>query len=283
MPRFAPDGGDGGEGSTAGLANQDLSNVQYGVQPGTEENAVEDSTAGDPQKEFEELIKGKYKDQYNARVQDTVTKRLKSSKEITEKYNQLAPTLSLLSQKYGVTEGDIEALSKAIEEDSTYYEDEALERGISVEQLKEIKRIERENSALRQQMEERQTQENADRLYNTWIQQEAETKKVYPNFSLQTELQNQQFVDLIRSNIDVKSAYEVCHLGEIIPRAMEFASQSVQSKLANNIRANGMRPAEGASSSNSGSMTKSNVASLSDQDVDEILRRVQRGERISFS
>ena len=40
--------------------------------------------ASDPEAEFEELIRGKYKQQYNARVQDIVQKRLKSQNKTHE-------------------------------------------------------------------------------------------------------------------------------------------------------------------------------------------------------
>lgn len=57
----------------------------------------------------------------------------------------------MLAQKYGVDPGDLEKLSSAIEEDDSYYEDEATRRGLTVQQLKEMKRIERENETLRPQ------------------------------------------------------------------------------------------------------------------------------------
>ena len=50
---------------------------------------------------------------------------------------------------------DAAALTKAIEEDDSFFEDEALERGIPVEQLKEIRKMERENADLKRQMAEK--------------------------------------------------------------------------------------------------------------------------------
>ena len=281
----AGDGGTAqGPGVTAPVAGEQkgvknpLANVKYGIQ----ENAPVAEVNMDSNAEFEALIKGKYKEQYDARVQDTIQKRLKGQKDIVDKYNALTPTLEMMAKKYGVDASDIDALSKAIEEDNSFYEDEALEKGMTVQQLKEVKKMERENAALKAQMEEAQRQENGKKLYSQWMSQADETKKVYPSFDLQAEMQNQKFVDLLRSNIDVRTAYEVTHKDEIIAGAMQFTAKTVEQKVANKIAANGARPIENGMSSQSSSLVKSDVSQLSKADRAEIIRRVQRGEKIKF-
>ena len=288
-------GGDGGTGATGATgatataavsqkgAKNPLANVVYGKQeeasPAAEVNqtATEDRNA-----KFEELIKGEYKDLYDQRVQDTIQKRLKSSKETVDKYNELTPTLEILAKKYGVDASDIKALNKAIEEDDTYFEEEALEKGITVEQLKEIRKIERENADLKKQMEERSRKENADRIYAQWLDQAKQTKTVYPSFDFQVELQNPEFANLLRNNIPVRTAYEVIHKDDIIHGAMQFTAKTVEQKLTNKIIANGARPAENGNSSQSATVVKSDVSQLSKADRQEIIRRVQRGEKIRF-
>ena len=261
-----------------------LANVKYGIQEESVAPAAEVQTAAQPDRnaEFEKLIKGEYKAEYDARVQDTVQKRLKGQKDIVDKFNALNPTLETLAKKYGVDAGDIEALNKAIQEDDSYYEQEALEKGMTVQQLKEIKKMERENADLKAQMEEAQRQENGKKLYAAWMQQADEAKKVYPSFDLRAEMNNPKFVDLLRSNIDVRTAYEVLHKDEIIPAAMQFTAKTVESKLAKSIAANGARPSENGMSSQSAAVVKSDVSQLSKADRAEIIRRVQRGEKIRF-
>lgn len=271
---------------TKGAKSNPLANVKYGIQeeaaPAAEVQEVSTVAQPDRNAEFEKLIKGEYKDLYDARVQDTIQKRLKSSKETVDRYNALTPTLEMLAKKYGVDATDIESLNKAIQEDDSYYEEEALEKGISVQQLKEIRKMERENAALKAQMEEAQRQENGKKLYSQWMQQADETKKVYPSFDIQTEMKNQKFLDLLKSNIDVRTAYEVTHKDEIIQGAMQFTAQTVESKLAKKIASNGTRPSENGMSSQSASVVKSDVSQLSKADRAEIIRRVQRGEKIRF-
>ena len=271
---------------TKGAKSNPLANVKYGIQeeaaPAAEVQTESTVAQPDRNAEFEKLIKGEYKDLYDARVQDTIQKRLKSSKETVDRYNALTPTLEMLAKKYGVDASDIESLNKAIQEDDSYYEEEALEKGITVQQLKEIRKMERENAELKAQMEEAQRQENGKKLYAAWMQQADETKKVYPSFNIQTEMNNPQFLALLRSNIDVRTAYEVTHKDEIIQGAMQFTAQTVESKLAKKIASNGSRPSENGMSSQSASVVKSDVSQLSRKDRDEIRRRVANGEKIRF-
>ena len=269
---------------TKGEKNNPLANVKYGIQEEAPAAEVQTETVAQPDRnaEFEKLIKGEYKDLYDAKMQDTIQKRLKGQKDTVDKYNALQPVLEILGKKHGVDATDIEALTKAIEEDDSYFEDEAIERGMSVQQLKEVKKMKRENAELKAQMEEAQRQENGKKLYATWMQQADEAKKVYPSFDLRAEMNNPKFVDLLRSNIDVRTAYEVLHKDEIIPAAMQFTAQTVESKLAKKIASNGARPSENGMSSQSAAVVKSDVSQLSKADRAEIIRRVQRGEKIRF-
>ena len=289
----AGDGGTAqGQGVTAGAASQQtkgaknnpLAEVKYGIQEEAAPAAEVQQTPAqpDPEAEFEKLIKGQYKAQYDARMQDTIQKRLKGTKETVDKYNALQPVLEILAKKHGVDASDIGALQKAIEADDSYFEEEALQKGMSVQQLKEWRDIQRENAELKRQQQEQQTKENANKLYAGWMNQAEETKKVYPGFDLKAEMNNPKFMELLKSNIDVRTAYEVLHKDDIIRGAMQFTAQTVESKIAKKIAANGARPAENGMSSGSAAVVKSDVSQLSKADRDEIRRRVARGEKIRF-
>ena len=299
-------GGDGGTGDagakgvigaaalpqTKGAQKNPLADVKYGIQEDAQDANVQtkvtdaDGTTAqtiDRNAEFEKLIKGEFKDLYDARVQDTIQKRLRSTKETVEKYEALSPMLEMLSKKYGVDASDAAALNKAIEEDDSYYEDEAVERGMSVQQLKEIRKMERENADLKKQMQEKATREKADQLYSAWLNQAEQMKTIYPSFNLETELHNRDFADLLRiPGVDVRTAYELVHKDEIIAGAMQFTAKTVEQKLANKIMANGARPNENGMSSQSAAVVKSDVSQLSKADRQEIIRRVARGEKIRF-
>ena len=266
----------------SGRKSNPLADVQYGIQENAAPAAEEQLSADDRNAKFEALIKGEYKDLYDARVQDTIQKRLKSTSEIVTKYNALAPMLDILTGKYGTEKGDVEALVKAIEEDESFYEDEALERGLTVAQVKEIRKMERENAALKAQMEQEKTQKQADALYAAWMQQAEEVKQFYPSFDLQTELQNEQFRSLLKSNVPIRTAFEVLHKDEILPAAMSITAAKIKEKTANDIRSGQRRPAEGAMGGRAAVVVKSDVSQLTKADRQEINRRVARGEKVRF-
>lgn len=269
-----------------------LAAVRYGKQAEAEE--VQDATVQEPDTlvttksaeeraaEFEQLIKGDYKDLFDSRVQNIVQNRLKSSKAAEEQLNGLRPVLDLLSSKYGVDATNIEALSKAVDSDNSFWEDEAAKEGMTVEQLKEMHRMRRENEQFRRAQEEIERQKGIQQIQAKWNQESEETKRFYPSFDFEAETQNSSFIDLLKAGVDVKTAYEVVHKDDIIGGAMQFTAQEVKQKVVNDIQARGKRPAENGISSQAGVVTKKDVNSLTRKDREEIERRVMRGERISF-
>ena len=300
----AEGGGTGSEGAmgvtgtvamsqSKSVKSNPLADVKYGIQAeDAAQNADVQTKTTDAEGKTTETVdrnaeyakfKNEYKDLYDAEVQNILTKRLAKTKEIVERHDALTPTLELLAKKYGVDPTDIKALNKAIEEDDTYYEEEALEKGLSVDQLKEIKKMEKENAELKKQMREQEVRKNADKLYAKWMNEAESLKSVYPSFDLKAEMQNPKFMDLLKvPSIDVRTAYEVIHKDEIMPAAMHFTAKTVEQKLTNKIIANGARPTENGISSQSASVTKSDVSQLTKADRQEVLRRVARGEKISF-
>lgn len=301
LQRFA-EGGEGSavaEGVTPGDAgredgrNEDLSNVIYGKQDdaadGADEEDGEDAEGSpdgeEPEETFDELIKDRYKDEFHNKVKDIIDRRFARenarTKDLEDRINAYAPLIEALAGKYG-TASDPDAILAAIEEDSSFYEDEALERGITVEQLKSIKKIERENAQLKEQMDAENNRKKADEIYQGWLRQESELKEIYPDFDFRTEAANEDFATLIKNGIDLQTAYEVVHKDEIITGAMAVTAKKVKQQVADSIRANGNRPVENGINAGSGRTIKSDVSKLSKADRDEIEKRVMRGEKISF-
>ena len=271
------DGGTGSEGTTGETGTAAVSQTTITDADGTTATTI------DREAEFEKLIKGEYKDLYDARMQDTIKNRLKGQKETVEKYEALAPTLETLAKKYGIDVSDIDALNKAIEEDDAYYEEEALEKGVTVEQLKQFKKMERENTELKKLRDEKNAREAAEKKVAGWMEESKQVKAIYPQFDLKSEMQNPKFVDLLRvPGVDVRTAYELTHKDDIIAGAMQFTAKTVEKKIADKIAANGARPTENGLNSQSASLTKSDVSQLSKADILDIQRRVARGEKISF-
>lgn len=292
--------GDGGAGGTAGAPAGKVGKaaeprVVYGRQaerelPGKEpETVTTASTLEDRRAAFDARIKGEDKDLFDERVQKIINERFKNQKALEKDSADLkaaSPILELLASKYGVKADDLAGLQQAIEADSSYYEDEALQKGLTVEQLKEIKRLERENAEFKRAAAERERKAAADRIYAQWMDQSEDAKRYYPGFDLQTELQAEtrdRFLSLLRSGVDVRTAYEVVHKDELIGGAMQYAARVTEQKTVENIRARGARPREnGGGSQASAVIVKKDPRQFTKKDRDEIARRVMRGERIEL-
>ena len=243
---------------------------------------VSDETVQAERKSFDELIKGDYKKDFDERVHRIIGAKTANIKSLQEEIDKFGPILDLVSRKYGVDAKNIDALTNALMNDESYYEQEALEKGMSVEQLKQMRRIERENDTLRRTLERSRQENESARIYNEWMQQSEELKDIYPDFDFESEVRNEDFSSLLRNGIDVRTAYEVIHKDEIIQGAMAVTARKVKEKVTNDIRANGKRATENGMSSQAGTVFKSDVNSLTKADREEIDRRVARGEKISF-
>lgn len=282
-----------GQGVTAAAAvpqnkgvKNPLADVKYGIQeetaPAAEVPKEEQTQPPDRKTEFEKLIKGEYKEEFDRRMQDTIRQRLKGSKETADRLAAITPALELLAQKYGVDSSDTEALCKAIENDDSFYSDEALEKGMKTEDVKAMRKMERENARFQKQIAEQQRKELANQQYALWEQQAERAKQLYPSLDLNAEVRNPQFQQLLKAGVDVGSAYLVIHKDEILPAAMQHTARVVEQKLTDKIIAGGSRPAENGMSPQSAAVTKSDVSQLTRADREEIRRRVARGERIRF-
>lgn len=271
---------EGGTGAAAAEGGEGAA-PQQGVTP---EGEVQDAAEQvvDRNAEYEKFLK-EYKDLDDARVQKIVQRRVKGMKETVDRYNGLSPMLDMLAAKYGVKADDVDGLTRAIENDDSYYEQEALEKGVTVEQLKEFKRTERENANLKRQMDEMRARENADRIYAQWMEQAEKAKQTFPNLDLREELQNDDFVSLLKSGVNVETAYTVVHKDEIIPAAMQYAAKSAAAKVSKSVQAGTLRPREGAANSQSAAVVKNDVSRSTKEQRQEWIRRAARGERITFN
>lgn len=124
--------------------------------------------------------------------------------------------------------------------------------------------------------------EGAAQRYGQWIRQAEAAKQIYPNLDLAQEVKNPMFAHLLRSGIDVGSAYLVTHQHQIIPAAMQYGVRSAGAKIASRIAANRARPAENGMGTTSAAVTKPDVSRMTKADRQQIARRVAAGERIVF-
>ena len=226
--------------------------------------------------------------EYNKQMQMTVQSRLKSAKQAEEALAKMAPALEVLARKHGLDPNnpDYEALAKAVNDDDAYYEDKALELGVSVDAAKRIDQQERDN-ARKQQEEARNLEQQKLRNHFVKLEQQGEAlKKVFPNFDLRTELQNPVFARMTSPNVgvSVEDAYHAIHRKEIMSRGMQVTAQQTAQKISNAIQAGSRRPDENGTSGQAASVTTFDYSKASKAQRDALKQQIRaaaaRGEKL---
>lgn len=263
-------GGAGAEGGTTGEGAGQLSGGQTS------------DPAADRKAQFREMIKGDYKAEYDEVMQENFKRRFREHDELKKRVDDTRPLMELLASKYGVDAGDIAGIVKAAEADDGYYEQEAAEKGLTVQQLKDFKRMERENAQLKAAAEERQRVEGVNRVHAQWAQESEAMKAVFPEFDFEVERQNPDFSDMLLRGVSVDAAYKAVHFDEMMTGMMQFTAQKAREQTVNDIRARGMRPDEGGMGNRAAGEARTDVSKLTRKERADLAARALRGERITF-
>ncbi len=230
--------------------------------------------------------------EYNKEVQNIVSKRLKKSNSTIEKFSKLAPSLELLGQRYGIDATDIDkldvdALNEAINADHVYYEDKAAEMGTDTETAMRIDRMEREQARRDREDAKAERQRQQEQFFMNLNSQAEAMKKVYPNFDLAKEMQNERFVRMVSpgGGCSVEDAFFAIHRQELQQAQAESLTRQVTERLSNAVRSGSMRPQEngGVAAASSPNFAYSN---MSKEERDALKSRIRaaaaRGEHLNI-
>ena len=227
--------------------------------------------------------------EYNKQMQAVIKARLKTAGTAEEALSKMAPALEVLARKHGQDPAnpDYDALAKAINDDDAYYEDKALELGVSIEAAKRIDQQERADA--RQKKEEARNLEQ-QRLHDHFVrleQQGEALKKVFPKFDLRTELKNPAFARMVAPGqgiMSVEDAYNAVHRKEIDAARSQVIAQQTTQKISNAIQAGSRRPVENGTSGQSASVTTFDYSKASKAQRDALKREIYaakaRGEKV---
>ena len=232
--------------------------------------------------EFEKLIRGEFKEQFEQRIKEIIKRRFKESSETNAKNSHNDEILGMLMMKYGIKDNNSELLMKAIENDDTYINSEAEKSGINAETLKRIKQLEYENEMIKNQIKEEKEAQKMQDTIKSWMKDGEYLKEQYPDFDLGVEAENPDFVNLLKGGANLRNAYLALHHDDIVKTLIEKAVEDAQLKTADSIRARSMRPLENGMAGKSAALFKTDVSKLTPKQREEIARRVAEGERISF-
>lgn len=253
-----------------------------------EENPTEDKTepTTPARMSWEEIMADP---EYNKQMQATIKARLKNAGAAEETLAKMTPALEVLARKHGQDPAnpDYDALAKAINDDDAYYEDKALEMGVTVETAKRLDQQERDSA--RQQREEQRNleQQRFDEHFRNLEQQGEALKKVFPKFDLRTELQNPVFARMLapgKGIMSVEDAYYAVHRKEIDAARSQVIAQQTTQKISNAIQAGSRRPVENGTSGQSASVTTFDYAKASREQREALKKQIRsayaRGEKV---
>ena len=234
---------------------------------------------------YADLIKSDdYKEEHKAYMDKTIGDRLKKYKGIEETLVKHKELLDIVANKYGVNPGDenfLEVLGQKIEADDSYYEKYAMDHEMSPEEARRIVTMERRVARMDAEKEEAEKQEQMRQQVMILRNNAEKTKAQFPQFDLETEMQNEKFRRLCAvNNGDTTAAYMACHWNEIIPATVQMASKQIQAQTAQSVAANKARPVENGISSAAPSVTEQDFRKMNLQQLRQYAedqRRKQTG------
>lgn len=276
-------------GQTAGRRQQTADAPQPQPEPEAarqeQDAAAEEQKNGPGRMTWEEIMKDP---EYNGRMQQVVRDRLRESRGAQDNLRALEPALELLTDRYHLDAGNLDAaaLAKAITEDNAFYEQQAEALGVSPETARRMDQMERFERRQRQQQEEDQRQQAAREHIRGLVQQEAAMRELVPDFDLRRELENPTFARLTAPGvgISVQDAYFAVHRKEMQEQIQRQATQETAQKLAASIQANQSRPRENGTSAQAQSTGQVDYRHMPRQQREELKERIRmaaaRGEKV---
>ena len=251
----------------------------------TVQTTTEKNVAINDKKSYADLIKSdEYKEEHQQYMEKTIGDRLKKYKNVEAENAQMKGLLETVAAKYGVDaarESFLADLTKKIDEDNSYYENYAIEHDISPEEARKIVTMERKIQAIEAQKQEQQRQEAMQQQIAILRQNAERTKARFPDFDLDTEMQDEKFRKLCAvNNGDTTAAYMACHWDKVVPGMVHTASQQVAVQTAQAVAANKARPVENGISGNASSVVTQDFSKMSLKELRayaEEQRRKQQG------
>ena len=253
--------------------------------PSQKAQATNESQSTTEKISYADLIKSDdYKEEHKAYMDKTIGERLKKYKGIEDDLGKHKEILSLVANKYGVNPDDenfLQVLNEKIEADDSYYENYAMEHDISTDEARRIVTMERKVAKFEAEQEAQQKQEQMRQQIMMLHENAKKTKAQFPQFDLDTEMQDERFRRLCAvNNGDTTAAYMACHYNDIIASQVQIASRQIQEQTARTVAANQARPVENGISSAAPSVVQQDFSKMSLKELRQFAdeqRRKQTG------
>lgn len=240
-------------------------------------------------KAFGELLRGEYADLTEELMQNAVTeatRRLEASPA-------MKGLMQALQEKYGTDANDLVALTEAVRngavKDDAYYEKLAMEKGVSTRTARELDKLESQNRHLTeqqqmiQQMERQRVQQaRIAELQAGWDREAEQLKAQYPDFNMAEVLANPEVEKMMRSGVSMTNAYRSAYFDHILKQQQAATARQVEQGVVNRMQQRNARPGENGTRPGGAVQTKIDVSHMSRKEMEEMEKRVMRGEVITL-
>lgn len=240
-------------------------------------------------KAFGELLRGEYADLTEELMQNAVTeatRRLEASPA-------MKGLMQALQEKYGTDASDLVALTEAVRngavKDDAYYEKLAMEKGVSTRTARELDKLESQNKQLTEQQQlirqmERQREQQARiaELQAGWDREAEQLKAQYPDFNMAEVLANPEVEKMMRSGVSMTNAYRSAYFDHILKQQQAATARQVEQGVVNRMQQRNARPGENGTRPGGAVQTKIDVSHMSRKEMEEMEKRVMRGEVITL-
>lgn len=220
--------------------------------------------------------------EYNGEMQKVVKAAKEKLKTSAEGLEKLAPAIQLIAKKYGVDASDYEAISKAVVDDDAYYEERAMELGVTTDVAKQLDKSEKMMRAAEEQQQKFINEQKLMEHIGKLNRQAIELQQKYPDFNLGKELNNPTFARLTAPdlNLPLEDAYELVHREEIKENIRQAALKASIQQVSNAVQSNKNRPNDGVSKSSNASVQTFNYQNATKAQREALKARIRSGEKI---
>lgn len=264
-----------GSGETAPVAGEQTGDIQSDA--GSIE--VPEVSPEERAKTWNDMIRGEYKDMYDADMQRIVKSRLKEMGDLKAQNSAQQDVIDRLAAKYGTN--DLAEIGNAIDNDTSLWERAADEAGMTTEQYMKFQALQRQNAQLIRADQERYRAAQQQAQAQQWMKEADGVRAQFPEFNLQAELQNPGFANLLRSGVPMDHAYKVIHFNEIEQNTAKAAAAQTEKAVTDNIRARGSRPVENGSQQGHGAFqVTQDYEHMSLAQIKDIANQIKSGKRL---
>ena len=181
---------------------------------------------------------------------------------------------------------DYEALAAAVEggvvKDDAYYEDMAMNKGISVQLATEMDALESENAKHRAAEQQRAEAAKMEAIQQEWDAAVERIRAEDPDFDIKTALADPDFAQMLKLGVKMEDAYKARYLDDIMARKTAETAKKTESGVVERIRQRGARPSENGTNPGGAAVLKTDVSKLTPAQCEELERRAMRGQIITF-